>query len=68
MVTPGCTPPKTRTAFRCWNRFSVRGAVLDSIRVKVDTGTSSPLGVLILRSSSGPTVARSSSPICGMTL
>ena len=37
----------------------MRGAVLDSMRVKVETGTSSPLGVLILRSSSGPTVARS---------
>jgi hypothetical protein len=57
-----------RTALRCWKRFSVRGAVLDSMRVKVETGTSSPLGVLIFRSSSGPSVARSSSPICGMTL
>ena len=48
MVTPGFTPPKTRTALRCWKRFSVRGAVLDSMRVKVETGTSSPLGRLDL--------------------
>ena len=39
-VTPGLTPPKTRTAFRCWKRFKVRGAVLDSMCVNVDTGTS----------------------------
>jgi hypothetical protein len=67
-VTPGFTPPKTRTAFRCWNRCRERGATLDSIRVKVETGTSLPLGVLILRSSSGPTVVRPASPIWGMTL
>ena len=59
MVTPGFTPPNTRTALRCWKRLSVRGAVLVSMRVNVDTGTSSPPGVLILRSSSGPSVARS---------
>ena len=46
----------------------VRGAVLVSMCVNVDTGTSWPPGVLILRSSNGPTVVRSSSPICGMTL
>src|SRR5438034_10251 len=68
LVTPGFTPPKIRTAFLCWNRFSVRGAVLDSMCVNVDTGTSRPLGVLILRSSSGATVVRRSSPIWGMTL
>ena len=28
LVMPGFTPPKIRTAFRCWNRCRVRGAAL----------------------------------------
>src|SRR5436309_16113687 len=59
-VTPGCTAPNTRTELRCWNRVSARGAVVASMRVNVETGTSWPEGVLIFRSSSGPTVFRSS--------
>ena len=67
-VTPGFTPPNTRTALRCWKRLSERGAVVRSILVKVETGTSCPPGVRILRSSSGPRLERFSSPSCGITL
>src|SRR5206468_558035 len=49
-VTPGCTAPNTRTELRCWNRVSARGAVVASMRVNVETGTSWPEGVLIFRS------------------
>ena len=43
-------------------------AVLVSMVVNVETGTSCPDGVFTFRSNSGPTLARSASPIWGMTL
>ena len=52
-VTPGFTPPKMRTALRCWKRFSVRGR---GARLDVREGRDRhelAVGVLILRSSSG---------------
>ena len=58
----------TRRSCAAGSGSACAAPVLVSMRVNVDTGTSSPSGVLIFRSSSGSSVARSSSPICGITL